>query len=372
MNTNAIELTVATFNVSMEAANYLPQDQQGDQTELIKRLATGEEPQIRAVARIIQLTRPDVILLTEFDFIANPAQGVHALQQNYLAVAQHGARPIEYPYYFYAPVNTGQPSPFDLDRDGTATGVGADAWGYGFYPGQYGMLLLSRYPIEHDAIRTFRHFKWKDMPDYLQTTQADGSPWYEDAAWQQFPLSSKSHWDVPIKVNGKRLHIFASHPTPPAFDGPENRNGNRNHDEIRFWADYISGEQGNYIYDDKGLAGGFDSQAPFVILGDLNASPVEGDAIKAGIQRLLAHPRVQDPEPGSRGAVEHSPDNPHAAHHTAIWRMRADYVLPSKTGVQVLNSGVFWPASDETGYQLVQRRQTSSDHRLVWVQLRLK
>ena len=29
-------------------------------------------------------------------------------------------------------------------------------------------------------------------------------------------------------------------PTPPAFDGEEDRNGRRNHDEIRFWVDYVS------------------------------------------------------------------------------------------------------------------------------------
>lgn len=372
MTTNATEITVATFNVSMEADNYLPRGQRGDQTELIKRLATGREPQIQAITRIIQLKRPDVILLTEFDYIENPAKGVHALQQNYLAVAQQGAQPIEYPYYYYAEVNTGQPSPFDLDRDGEAIGVGADAWGYGFYPGQYGMLLLSRYPIEHDAVRTFRHFKWRDMPEHLETTQADGSPWYEDEAWQQFPLSSKSHWDLPINVHGKRLHIFASHPTPPVFDGPENRNGKRNHDEIRFWVDYISGEQGDYIYDDSGLAGGYDSQSPFVILGDLNASSVEGDAMPEGITRLLEHSRVQDPMPSSRGGTLHSPDNPHAAQHTAIWRMRADYVLPAKTGIEVIQSGVFWPAADQADYELVATRQASSDHRLVWVKMRLK
>ncbi|MEN3160078.1 endonuclease/exonuclease/phosphatase family protein [Alkalimonas sp. NCh-2] len=372
MSIHATEIRIATFNVSMEAENYLPKGQRGNQQVLIERLANGKEPQIQAIARIIQLTRPDVIFLTEFDYIESPAQGVEAFLQNYLAVSQLGAAPIDYPYYFYAEVNTGQPSPFDLNRDGQSTGVGADAWGFGFYPGQYGMLLLSRYPILKDEVRTFRQFKWQDMPGHLTTVQADGSPWYEDAAWQQFPLSSKSHWDVPLTIDGKRLHVFASHPTPPVFDGPENRNGKRNHDEIRFWVDYISGEQGHYIYDDSGLAGGFDSQAPFVVLGDLNASTVEGDAIAAGIQSLLQHPRIQDPQPGSRGAAEHSPDNPFAAQHTAVWRMRADYVLPSKAGIQVLSSGVFWPAADEADYSLVKKRETSSDHRLVWVDMRLK
>ncbi|SEA75697.1 endonuclease/exonuclease/phosphatase family protein [Alkalimonas amylolytica] len=363
---------VATFNVSMEAGNYLPAGQQGDQRVLVERLATGTEPQIQAIARIIQLTRPDVILLTEFDYIASPAEGAEAFLKNYLAVSQQGSEPIDYPYYFYAEVNSGQPSPYDLNRDGKTSGVGADAWGFGFYPGQYGMLLLSRYPILADEVRTFRQFKWRDMPGHLKTSQPDGSPWYDEAAWQQFPLTSKSHWDLPLNINGKRLHLFASHPTPPVFDGPEKRNGKRNHDEIRFWVDYISDVQGDYLYDDNGLAGSFDSKAPFVIVGDLNASPVEGDAFKAGIQSLLAHPRIQDPIPTSRGGMEHSPNTPYAAQHTATWRMRADYVLPGKVGIAVIDSGVFWPAPDEADYDLVETRQASSDHRLVWVDIRLK
>jgi len=54
-------------------------------------------------------------------------------------------------------------------------------------------------------------------------------------------LSSKSHWDVPVNTPNGPLHIYASHPTPPVFDGPEDRNGLRNADEIRFWSLYLNG-----------------------------------------------------------------------------------------------------------------------------------
>jgi hypothetical protein len=40
-----------------------------------------------------------------------------------------------------------------------------------------------------------------------------------------FRLSSKSHWDVPIVIGRKTVHFLVSHPTPPVFDGPEDRNG---------------------------------------------------------------------------------------------------------------------------------------------------
>ena len=367
------QITVATFNVSMEAENYLPRGERGSSQILIDILANGDHPQVKNIAAIIQRVRPDILLLNEFDYIADPKQGIEAFIKNYLNQPQAGSQPIDYPYYYYNTVNTGQPSPFDLDNDGAATGVGADAWGYGFYPGQYGMVLLSKYPIQSEQIRTFQHFKWRDMPGHKVTLKADGSPWYSAEAWQQLLLSSKTHWDIPVQINGISVHLLASHPTPPVFDGPENRNGKRNHDEIRFWVDYLQPAQATYIYDDQGTTGGLAAGSRFVIVGDLNASAEgEGDAIHSGILSLVKHPLVNASFiPTSIGAAEHSPDRPHAASHTASWRMRADYVLPSRQGLKIKEGGVFWPAKADADYPLVGARDASSDHRLVWLTLQL-
>jgi len=369
----AKEITFATFNVSMEAQNYLPQGETGDATVLEKLLQTGSQPQIRNIAHIIQLVRPDVLLLNEFDYIADADKGIKAFIQNYLQQPQGSATAIDYPYFYYSTVNTGQPSPYDLDNDGKTTGIGADAWGYGFYPGQYGMVLLSKYPIDTANVRTFQRFKWQDMPGFMPTKKADGSPWYSKAAWAEFPLSSKSHWDIPLHINGKAVHILASHPTPPVFDGPENRNGIRNHDEIRLWVDYLTPQNAGYIYDDNGNKGGLAADARFVLLGDQNASADgEGDALNAAISALYNHPRINNAmPPQSKGAVENTPDNPKAAFHTAGWRMRADYVLPSKAGFVLKDSGVFWPETTSPLYPLVGSRGASSDHHLVWVKLEL-
>ncbi|CAM5189883.1 endonuclease [Alishewanella longhuensis] len=367
------QLKVATFNVSMEAGNYLPRGEQGDSQVLIDILANGEHPQVKNIAAIIQQVRPDILLLNEFDYIEDPKLGIKAFIKNYLNQAQAGSEAINYPYYYYSTVNTGQPSPYDLDNDGNASGVGADAWGYGFYPGQYGMVLLSRYPIDTAKVRTFQQFKWRDMPDFMPTRKADGSPWYSKDAWAEMPLSSKSHWDIPVDINGKTVHILASHPTPPVFDGEENRNGIRNHDEIRLWADYLTPQKAAYIYDDNGEKGGLAENARFIMLGDQNASADnEGNALNSGIAMLYNHPRINNSmPPASLGGAEHTPDNPKAAFHTAEWRMRADYVLPSKAGLVLKDSGVFWPVKADPLYPLVGSRGVSSDHRLVWVTVEL-
>ncbi|MGY0624536.1 MAG: endonuclease/exonuclease/phosphatase family protein, partial [Paraglaciecola chathamensis] len=51
----------------------------------------------------------------------------------------------------------------------------------------------------------------------------------------------------------------------------------------------------------------------------------------------------------------------------AFWRMRADYVIPSKALGEVTDSGVFWPTPQDPLHRLIRDRQASSDHRLVWV-----
>lgn len=367
-------LRIATFNVSMEATNYVARGKQVEGEELFKNLETGTHAQIANIAAIIQHVRPDIILLNEFDYTPNAELGVLAFIRNYLNKSQGTNKAIDYPYFYTAPVNTGTDSGLDLDKDGIASGKGGDAFGFGFFPGHYGMVLLSRYPIDKDKIRTFQLFLWQDMPDNLLTTIKDpqGKDWFSSEAQNILRLSSKSHWDVPVMVNGETVHILASHPTPPVFDGPENRNGKRNHDEVRFWNDYLESASSAYIYDDEGKVGGLANESRFVVLGDLNSSAVEGDGIKDAISTLMHSPLVMQYTPYSEGGKLHTPDNEYAASHTAEWRMRADYVLPSAFGFSLADSGVFWPRPDSDLAALVEDRQVSSDHRLVWVDIVLE
>lgn len=367
-------LRVATFNVSMEGSNYVAPNATPRGDELPRALAGGANPQIGNIAEIIQRVRPDVILLNEFDYHPDPSRAIKPFLRDYLGVAQGGAEPIEYPHFFHAPVNTGVDSGMDLNRDGRASGRGQDAFGYGLYPGQYGMLLLSRFPIDGDRVRTFQRFLWRDMPDNLLAGMRaeDGDPWYPAAVQARLRLSSKSHWDVPIRVDDEDLHVLASHPTPPVFDGPEDRNGRRNHDEIRFWVDYLAPpEEAHYVYDDLGGRGGLRGER-FIVLGDLNASPEEGDARREAIAALLGHHRVRRGLiPASDGGRGNRADSPFSPTHTAAWGLRADYVIPSRAGWRILDAGVFWPPAGDPLHRLVRDRRSSSDHRLVWIDLEL-
>ncbi|MEJ0086846.1 MAG: endonuclease/exonuclease/phosphatase family protein [Pseudomonadota bacterium] len=346
-------------------------------------LDTADDPQARNVAEIIQRVRPDILLLQEFDFDVDGA-ALRDFQTNYLAHPQSGTAAISYEFSFSAPSNTGVRSGFDLDHDGKVGG-GADALGFGEFPGQYGMALLSRFPIEHDKVRTFRRFLWRDMPGALlpdDPATAYPADWYSPEALALLPLSSKSHWDVPVHIGRVTLHLLASHPTPPAFDGPEDRNGLRNHDEIRFWNDYLTPRGAQYIRDDHGRGGGFAGKS-FVIMGDQNSDPVDGGSRSDAIRALLANPRVDSSfTPQSAGAIEASAAQ-HGANATqkgeprfdtadfndrVAGNLRVDYLLPSK-GLKVCGGGVFWPAQAEPAAKLVwgDRPPPSSDHRLVWI-----
>lgn len=368
-------IRVATFNVSIDATNYLSRGEiarDPSRSSVVKEaLASANSAQIKNVAEIIQRIRPDIILLNEFDYIANPKHGIELLIKNYLNVSQNSQASIDYPYYYIAPVNTGLASPFDLDNDGKKFGMAGDAYGFGYYSGQYAMALLSRYPIKHEKIRTLQTFLWKDMPNALKPQNGDGSPWYSDEEWPEFRLSSKSHWDIPIETDGGTINIIAAHPTPPTFDGPEDRNGKRNHDEIRLINDYVSNKA--YIVDDNDVKGGLLANTRFVVMGDLNSSPDEGDSIKSAIQTLLEHPLVNSTcTPKSKAGLQQKPNNPFAEQHTTEWGLRVDYVLPSTFGLKVMQCGLFWPAENEPEYELVADRKASSDHRLVWVDIMLE
>ncbi|AZK88171.1 endonuclease [Xanthomonas oryzae pv. oryzae] len=369
----AATLRIATYNTSLYS------DEAGG---LIRELQ-GDSAHARKIAAVLQRVRPDLVLLNEFDFDPEH-RAADLFQQRYLLVAQPGGgEALRYPYRYLAPVNTGVPSGLDLDNNGSIGGEGRargnDAWGYGLHPGQYGMLVLSRYPIDVQAVRSFQLLKWSALPGALRPIDpASKTSYYSNAIWAQLRLSSKSHWDVPVRTPLGVVHALVSPPTPPVFDGAEKRNAARNHDELQLWRAYLDNapESQRWLCDDKGNCGGLDSDARFVILGDLNNDPVDGAGRHAAIRALINHPRVlQYPPPRSEGGPEktaeyaalgiaHSGD-PHQVtgdFGPQAGTMRLDYVLPSHQ-FTLIGSGIFWPASSAPEAAIAD----GSDHHAVWV-----
>ncbi len=356
---HAEPVRIATFNASLTRKG---------PGLLLRDIQQLNDPQIRNVVAIIQTVRPDILLINELDHDYENLALIAFL--DLLAQDIGDRKGIRYPYTYAPPQNVGLPSGMDMNGDGKLGGP-ADAHGFGNFRGQYAMALVSRYPVLLAEAKDFSEILWKDVPDTDLPRNADGSLFPTDAAANSLRLSSKGHWDVPIALPTRdTLHILASHPTPPVFDGPEDRNGKRNHAEILFWDRYIRDT--------------FDAAAKFAILGDLNADPNDGDGSHDAIQTLLTAGYVTDPEPRSNGGAnaaqtQGGANNSHKtdpATDTADWRdkggpgnLRVDYVLPS-TALNVTGAGVFWPAPDELGYEWIgSDGRASSDHRLVWVDL---
>ncbi|MCC4264382.1 endonuclease/exonuclease/phosphatase family protein [Oceanimonas baumannii] len=339
-------------------------------------------PQLRHIAAMVQQVRPDILLLNEFDHDGEAEHSDHLAMfaRRYLAVGEQG---IEYPHHYLAPVNTGLTGPLALDG-GPQPVLPQDGLGFGAFHGQYGFAILSRFPLDSARLRSFRHFLWKNMPG-ARLPELHGSGFYPSSVLDFLPLSSKNHVDLPVCLpDGRVLHLLVSHPVPPIDEGPERRNSCRNHDELRLWHDYIRPGRGDYLVDDQGVRGGLEPDSGFVILGDLNADPLDGNGFREGIRSLLADPLLNQAvsrgrlQPSSRGACRLRPFEPRrgpARLWTHINGLRLDYVLPD-AGFTALASGVLWPVpeQDPGGWfwrhnGRPARRDMGSDHRLVWVEV---
>lgn len=309
-------LRVATFNTE------LYRDGPG---LLLRDILRGEDAQINAVVAVIANANPDVIALQGFDY---DLEG-RALSAFALALEDAGA---PYPYRFAAPPNAGRMTQLDLDMDGK-TGGPRDAQGYGRFFGQGAMALLSRYPIVVEDVQDFSDLLWRDLPGNLYPITDEG-PWGGTEAHTIQRLSAHGHWVVPIDhPELGHFHVMTYHATPPVFDGPEDRNGRRNHDETAFWTQYL---------DD---AFGPAPDRAFILLGDANADPNGGDGRPEAISNLLSDPRLLDPL-GPEPTVKWD----------GVGALRVDYILPSSD----------WHIA-ATGRS--EANPEASRHQLIWVDL---
>ncbi|MFT4961913.1 MAG: hypothetical protein ACI92Z_003007 [Paracoccaceae bacterium] len=343
--TNAETLRVATFNTE------LFRDGPG---LLLRDIQRAKDPQIDAVIEVIAAVAPDILALQGIDWDYDGA-ALNALADR---LEQAG---LIFPYRFARRPNSGMASGLDLDGDGRR-GRPRDAQGYGAFTGQGGLAILSRHPIRHEQVQDFTPMLWRDLPGAILPTHPDGKPFPSVEAQNAQRLSSTGHWVVPIELpDGSQISLLTFHAGPPVFDGPEDRNGRRNHDEIRFWRLFLDGKIGTPPI------------GQFILAGGATLDPFESDGRNQAIATLLNDPRLQDPSPSSQGAAL-AADQGHIGPNpldTVDWpkpgRLRVDYLLPSRDW-QVVGAAVHWPTPGAAGYD---DAITASRHRLVWVDLKL-
>ncbi|WP_224824123.1 endonuclease/exonuclease/phosphatase family protein [Cognatishimia sp. MH4019] len=281
---------------------------------LLRDILKGEADVASAQAAI-NAVNPDILAVQSFDYDLTGA----ALK----AFSDGLARP--YAHHFARVPNTGLSTGLDLNDD-RRLGTEKDAQGYGAFHGQGGMAVLSRYPFEQGGVVDHSDVLWSSLEAGLW----DGPDVLTEAARDVQRLSTTAHWEVPVTVGGTVLTLLTYHATPPVFDGPEDRNGRRNADETLFWLPRLSAVE-----------------TP-VLLGDANLDPARGDGRSEAMQRLLAHPALQDPLPGTDSVV-----------FEQTGPLRVDYVLPAAS-LTITDAGIHWPEGDD-----------ASRHALIWVDIAL-
>ncbi len=284
---------------------------------LLLRDAARDDPQMMAVRAVLDAADADVLVLLGVDWDARLAG---------LAAVNDGlARP--YPHVFALPPNAGVATGLDMDGDGLLGGP-RDAQGYGRFAGQGGMAVLSRYPIGN--AQDFSALLWRDLPGAVMPVM-DGLPFPSAETQAVQRLSSVGHWAVPVDTPAGRLHLLLCHPTPPIFDGPEDRNGLRNHDELRFWSLFLDGGYGT------------PDGAP-VLLTEAGIDPARDQHRPQALRALLADRRLQDPLPGVM-----------TTDWNGVGPVRSSFILPAAT-LSVRAAGKI-PGG------------VASRHALVWVDL---
>ena len=282
---------------------------------LLLRDLQNEDEALRGLAAHVREAAPDILVLTKIDFDASDL-AVRAFAE---AIA-----PDEYPYVAALRSNEGVPSGFDMDGD-TRGNEPEDAQGYGRFPGQGALAIISRHPIQQDAAVSYDDILWSALPGthMLQS----------DAGWEVQKLSSGGHWSVPVTIQQTdtsllTLSLLIGHSGPPVFDGPEDRNGRRNLDELRLWSQIVDGKHG------------LPPSSPSVFMANTNLDPNAGEGYRDAMQDFLASGLFQDPLPGLP---------------TAYWQnldpMRVSYLLPS-TGLDIVGAKR-WPRPEGVTHHLL-------------------
>jgi len=303
---------------------------------LLRDIQKGTDPQVLAVAAVIVDTRPDILVLQGFDW----DHGLKALGALQSLLTSKG---LSLQYSYSARPNSGLATHIDLDGNGEQNNL-KDAQSYGEFTGARGIALLSKFPLTLPPVLDLTALLWKDLPSADLPLTPEGHAFLSQDALNVQRLSSTNHWAISVHLTkDTSFTLLAFQAGPPVFDGPEDRNGLRNQDELRLIEYMLSGQFGPL------------PDAPVVVLGGANLDPNQGEGKREAIKRLLTHPQLQD-LPNLRDI--NTVDWPH------IGQMRVDYILPG-TDLTAYDAGVLWPETADHPAALASR------HRLVWADISL-
>ena len=127
----------------------------------------------------------------------------------------------------------------------------------------------------------------------------------------------------------------------------------------------------------------------FIIAGDQNADPFDGDSRPGAAQLLIENPQINNsdlptsaggPDAADRQGLDNANHSGDPAFDTADFgeapfgpgNLRVDYVLPA-ADLDIIDAQVFWPTDEDPLFNLVGEFPfPSSDHRMVWIDVLVK
>jgi hypothetical protein len=327
------DLPNASISETLRLASYTAALERNAPGLFYRDIIHGKSSQIRAALRLIATIQPDILALQRFDWDAE-LRAARAFQ------AVLNAQGCEMPHLVAPRPNTGVASGVDIDGNGQI-GRPGDAQSYGTFAGQRGLLLLSRLPFNAQDSQDHSQVLWANVPQ----TRSPDPP--EIARVQRLAYVAMLQTSINWRQNSISLLTF--HASPPVFDGPEDRNGRRNADEITYATALVD-----------------QLPKPLVLLANTNLDPIDGEGHNEVMSQLLAHPKLQDPKPASLGG-QAAPNTGHrgpARLDTVDWRdprpgnLRVNYILPSRD-FALHDGAVHWPANELPDLQ-------GNSHRLIW------
>ncbi len=318
--TQAQDIRIATFTVEL--------DRKGPGL-LLRDIESGKDKQIQAVIAEIVKAKPDIIVLQRFDW----DMGRLAVQAFQNKLKNKG---WDLPHAFAPRPNSGAKLGSDLPKDGVQS--------FGRFPGNRGLVLLSRFPIQSDKIQNHSDVLWSQISN-------SQSPDTGSLAKNQ-KLPSVALVTVPILVHSTLVWVTTFHANAPLFDGGSGRNVKRNADEITFASQLV-----------------IKNPEPGIMVMNANLDPEDGKGSRNAIRSVLAQPRLIDTTPQSEGGVANADTNHNGnpAFDTVDWpdddpgNLRVSYILPTRE-FTVKDAGVQWVPGQSN---------LASRHRLVWADISL-
>lgn len=345
------------------------------------KIVATSHPQVDAAAKIVARFHPDVVCLNEMQFdIANvPTSGMpgaksakpgtfSTAESNATRIAARIAAENPEAIYPYALITVGN-SGFAWSGPRPSTEPGSDWYslrGWGEYRGRFNTIVLSKFPIVTDQVRIITDVAWDAIPKNSIAQMKTDTGLDVPAG---YPVFEKSLNVIPLDIHGKTTYLVMSHPTAPAF---WSINPYRHEDELRALALFLDGQLPGVESVPQG--------SPFVLIGDLNADPEEGDSRPGAIARVLAHDRLEPWFPEGAGTMGKNPtfntyvsgcgkgDGSSVGDPSSRFQMQIDYILPSKEIGRAQGGAVFFPnrAESQEDFDLACR---ASDHMFLYVDL---